>query len=86
MAWWPKAKLYSETNNDKRNDMPSNNDKSMSKLNSYLVIFTLPAIQTHNQTAEKEKVGLGYAIWPISFYLLFRTPLFKIQKNKAQSS
>ena len=21
MAWWPKAKLYNETNNDKRNDM-----------------------------------------------------------------
>ena len=77
MAWWPKAKLYSETNNDKRNDMPSNNDKACRNL---------PAIQTHNQTAEKEKVGLGYGIRPISFYLLFRTPLFKIQKNKAQSS
>ena len=83
MAWWPKAKLYNETNNDKRNDMPSNNDKACRNLT---LIFTLPAIQTHNQTAEKEKVGLGYANRPISFYLLFRTPLFKIQKNKAQSS
>ena len=46
MAWWPKAKLYNETNNDKRNDMPSNNDKACRNL---------PAIQTHNQTAEKER-------------------------------
>ena len=32
MAWWPKAKLYNETNNDKRNDMPSNNDKACRNL------------------------------------------------------
>ena len=36
---------------------------------------------------QKRREGwAGLCLRPISFYLLFRNPLFKIQKNKAQSS
>ena len=74
MAWWPKAKLYNETNNDKRNDMPSNNDKACRNL---------PAIQTHNQTAEKER-RLGWVMLsgPLVF-IYYLGPLYsKFKKTK----
>ena len=82
MAWWPKAKLYSETNNDKRNDMPSNNDKACRNLTLIQLFSHYLLSKPITKQQKRRRLGWVMVSGP-SVFIYYLGPLYsKFKKTK----